>query len=388
MVKFLIKRPIAVFMTTLAFMLLGVVASTRIPTSLMPNISIPEITVQISYPNNTARELETNVVRVVRNQLLQVGNLKDISSETRDGFATLKLSFEYGTNTNLAFVEANEKLDATLNYLPRDLDRPKVIKASATDIPIVNLTVSLKEDFSSEKFLELSDFTETVLKKRIEQLPDIALADVSGLTKPEVLVTPNIQKLQSLGVNSNELINAIKQNNFELGNLLVQNGIYQYNFKFANPLKSKKDIEAIYLNIHDKLFQLQDLAEVQLQPEQDRGLVYVNGKRAIAMAIIKQADARVYELKESLEKVTASFVEDYPNLEFSTNQDQTKLLKLSIDNLKSSLWIGSFLAILIMFFFLQDIKSPLIIAISIPLSLIISVLFMYLFGLSINMDLF
>ena len=206
MVKFLINRPIAVFMATLAFLLLGIVASTRIPTSLMPDIPIPEITIQVSYPNNTARELETNVIRPLRNQLLQVGNLKDITSETRDGFATLKLSFEYGTNTNLAFVEANEKVDASLNYLPRDLDRPKVIKASATDIPIVNLTVSLKEDFSSEKFLELSDFTETVLKKRIEQLPDIALADISGLTKPEILVTPNIQKLQSLGINSNELI--------------------------------------------------------------------------------------------------------------------------------------------------------------------------------------
>ena len=384
MVKFLINRPIAVFMTTLALLLLGIVVSFRIPTSLMPNIPIPEITVQISYPNNTARELETNVIRPLRNQLLQVGNLKDITSETRDGFATLKLKFEYGTNTNLAFVETNEKVDASLNYLPRDLDRPKVIKASATDIPILNLTVALKENFSDENFLELSDFTEAVLKKRIEQLPDIALADISGLTKPEILVTPDIQKLQSLGISANELINAIKQNNFELGNLLVQNGIYQYNFKFANPLKNKKDIETIYLNIHDKLFQIKDLANVTLRSEQDRGLVYVNGKRALVLAIIKQADARVYELKESLEKVTNAFKEDYPNLEFSTNQDQTKILKLSIDNLKSSLWIGSFLAIIIMFFFLQDVKSPLIIAISIPVSLVISVLFMYVFGLSIN----
>jgi multidrug efflux pump subunit AcrB len=384
MVKFLINRPIAVFMTTLAFLLLGVVSSFHIPTSLMPDIPIPEITVQVSYPNNTTRELETNVTRPLRNQLLQVSNLKEITSETRDGFATLKLKFVYGTNIHLAFVEANEKVDASLNYLPRNLDRPKVIKASVSDIPIVNLTVSLKENFSNEKFLELSDFTETVLKKRIEQLPDIALADVSGLTNPEILVTPDIQKLQSLGIGTNELITAIKQNNFELGNLLVQNGIYQYNFKFANPLKNKKDIETIYLNIHDKLFQLKDLAKVHIQSEQDIGLVYVNGKRALVLAIIKQADARVYELKESLEKVTQSFINDYPNLEFATNQDQTKLLKLSIDNLKSSLWIGSFLAIIIMFFFLQDVKSPLIIAISIPVSLIISVLFMYLFGLSIN----
>ncbi|WP_026776328.1 efflux RND transporter permease subunit [Polaribacter sp. Hel_I_88] len=384
MVKFLINRPIAVFMATLAFLLLGVVSSSRIPTSLMPNIPIPEITVQVSYPNNTTRELETNLIRPLRNQLLQVGNLKDITSETRDGFATLKLVFEYGTNTNLAFIEVNEKVDASLNYLPRDLERPKVIKASATDIPIVNLTVSLKENFSKEKFLELSDFTETVLKKRIEQLPDIALADISGLTKPEISVTPNTQKLQSLGIGTNELINEIKQNNFELGNLLVQNGIYQYNFKFANPLKNKKDIEAIYLNINDRLFQLKELAIVNLVPEKDKGLIYLNGKRAIVLSIIKQADARVYELKDALEKVTSSFNEDYPDLEFSTNQDQTKLLKLSIDNLKSSLWIGSLLAIMIMFFFLKDVKSPLIIAVSIPISLVISVLFMYLFGLSIN----
>lgn len=384
MVKFLINRPVAVFMATFAFLLLGIVASLRIPTSLMPDIAIPEITVQLTYQNNTARELETNVVRPLRNQLLQVASLKDIETETRDGFATLKLIFEYGTNTDYAFIETNEKVDASLNYLPRDLDRPKVIKASATDIPILNLTVSLKDSYSNERFLELSEFTETVLKKRIEQLPDIALADMSGQTQSEIIVTPNKNTLQSLNITNDELINAIKQNNFELGNLVVQNGIYQYNFKFSNPLRTKTDIGNIYLNINKKLFKLRDLATVVLQPEKDRGLVYLNGKRAITLAIIKQADARVYDLKEAIEVLTTAFKNDYKNLEFSTNQDQTTLLKLSIDNLKSSLWIGSLLAVLIMFFFLKDVKSPLIIAISIPVSLIISLLLMYVFGLSIN----
>tara|TARA_R110002049_G_scaffold39374_7_gene121203 strand:- start:10964 stop:13972 length:3009 start_codon:yes stop_codon:yes gene_type:complete len=383
-IKFFIDRPVAVFMATLAFLLLGIVASFRIPTSLMPDIAIPEITVQLAYQNNTAMELETNVVRPLRNQLLQVANLKDIETETRDGFATLKLIFEFGTNTDYAFIETNEKVDASLNFLPRDLDRPKVIKASATDIPILNLTVSLKDNYSGERFLELSEFTETVLKKRIEQLPDIALADMSGQTQSEIVVTPNKDKLQSLNITNNELISSITQNNFELGNLIVQNGIYQYNFKFSNPLRTKTDIEDIYLIINKKLFKLKDLATVVLQPKKDRGLVYLNGKRAIVLAIIKQADARVYDLKESLEVLTASFKNDYSNLEFSTNQDQTKLLKLSIDNLKSSLWIGSILAVLIMFFFLKDVKSPLIIAVSIPVSLIVSLLLMYVFGLSIN----
>ena len=197
MVKFLIHRPVAVFMATFAFLLLGIVASSRIPTALMPDIAIPEITVQLTYPNNTARELETNVVRPLRNQLLQVAHLKDIETETRDGFATLKLVFTHGTNTDYAFIETNEKVDGSLNYLPRDLDRPKVIKASATDIPILNLTVSLKEDYSDERFLQLSEFTEAVLKKRIEQLPDIALADMSGQTHSEIIVTPHKNKIQS-----------------------------------------------------------------------------------------------------------------------------------------------------------------------------------------------
>lgn len=384
MVKFLIHRPVAVFMATLAFLLLGVVASIQIPTSLMPDIDIPEITVQLSYPNNTARDIETNVVRPLRNQLLQVAKLKDIATETRDGFAMLKLTFNHGTNTDYAFIETNEKVDAALNFLPRDLDRPRVIKASATDIPILNLTVALNDNFSEERFLELSEFTETVLKKRIEQLPDIAMADMSGHIQPEIVVSPNLNKLESLKITNNELINAIKQNNFELGNMVVQNGIYQYNFKFSNPLRTKQDIENIYLNINGKLFKLKDLATVAVTPEKDRGYVYVNGKRAISLAIIKQADARVYDLKTSLENLSQSLIEDYPDLEFNTNQDQSSLLKLSIDNLKSSLLIGSILAVIIMFFFLKDLKSPLIIAISIPVSLLISLLLMYTLGLSIN----
>lgn len=384
MVKFLINRPIAVFMVTFAFILLGLVATYKIPTSLLPNINIPEISVYISYPNKTAREIETNVVRTLRNQLLQVGHLKDIESETRDGQSLIKLSFDYGTNTDYAFIETNEKVDGILNYLPRELDRPKVIKASASDIPVLNLTVSLKGIYNENKFLELSNFAETVLKKRIEQLPDIALADMSGQSKAEIVILPNKEKLISLNIDNEELIKAIKDNNFEFGNLLVQNGIYQYHFKFANPLRTKKDIENIYLNIHNHLFKLKDLAKVELKAQLDRGLVYNNDKRAIVFAIVKQANAQVRSLKSSLRTLLINLNKDYPELVFNTNQDQTKLLKLSLDNLKQSLLLGSILAVLIMFFFLKDVKSPLIIAVSIPVSLIISILLMYLFGMSIN----
>lgn len=384
MVKFLIDRPVAVLMISMAFIVLGVVSAIQIPTSLMPDIAVPEISVQLAYPNSTARELETNVVRPLRNSLLQLSNLKDIRSETRDGFATLKLQFDYGTDTDYAFVEANEKVDASLNVLPRDLDRPRVVKASLTDVPIVNLSVSLKDGFTKLDFLELSLFAETVLKKRLEQLPDIAFADINGQVKNEVRIRPKLDKLRSLGITNNTLIEAIKQNNFDQGNLVIQNGIYQYNFSFTNPLRDVDDIRSLYLNLEGKLFQMQELADIEMGTQREKGNVFVDGQRSINFAIIKQAETQVYKVQEELDLLLQTLRADYPELQFKTNQDQSRLLKLSIDNLKSSLLLGGLFAILILFFFLKDLKSPLIIAIAIPLSLVLSLLLMYVLGLSVN----
>ncbi len=371
-------------MTTLAILLIGIAAVVKLPTALMPDIAIPEITIQVSYPNNTARDIETNVVRPLRNQLVQVSKLKDIHTETRDGFALLKLYFDYGTNTDFAFIEANEKIDAAINFLPRDLERPRAIKAATTDIPVVTLTITEKGESNASSFLELSNFTQAVLKRRIEQLPDIALADISGLTQPEVVIEPNMLLLQSLRINTTTLEQAVKENNFELGNLIVQNGIYQYNLKFLNPLRTIDDLKTIPINIEGKLFELQDLANVSLQPQLERGQVFHNGQRTILIQIIKQSETKVADLKDNLNTLLISFKEDYPQLEIAVHKDQTKLLEISLSNLQSSLLAGSALAILIMFFFIKDIKAPLIIAISIPTSLIVSFLFMFLFGMSIN----
>lgn len=384
MVKFLIKRPIGVFTATTALLILGLVATFKIPISLIPDIPIPEISIQVSYPNSDARELESNLIRPLRNHLTQIPNIKNIQSETKDGFSIILLNFNYGVDIDYAFIEANEKVDAALNFLPRDLDRPKVVKASTTDIPLLYLTVSLSGNYSDKAFLELSSFVENILKKRIEQLPDIAMADVSGLSESEISITPDLKKMSSLGISDEQLASVIIENNFDLGNSLIQNGKYIYNFKISNPLNTKTDIENIYLSSNGKILQIKDLADVNLEPKPNKGAIFYNGKRAISMAIIKKSDARIYDLKESLQSLIDNFKKEYPNLVFETNQDQSELLEYSINSLKSSLVFGSLLAIVIMFFFNSNYKLPLIIAISIPSSLILSMLLLYLLGLSFN----
>ena len=126
-----------------ACFIVGLVTYFTIPVSLLPDIAIPEITIQVSGQNTSARELENTVVKPIRQQLMQVAALRDIHSETRDGAGIIRLSFDFGTNTDLAFIEVNEKIDAAMNYLPREIERPRVIKASATDIPVFCLNLTL-----------------------------------------------------------------------------------------------------------------------------------------------------------------------------------------------------------------------------------------------------
>ena len=144
MIKFLIRRPIAVLMAFTACFIIGVVTYFTLPVSLLPDIAIPQITVQVSGENSSARELENTVVAPVRRQLLQVAGLREIESETRDGAGIIRMAFDFGVNTDLAFIEVNEKIDAAMNRLPKETERPKAIKASATDIPVLYLNMTLK----------------------------------------------------------------------------------------------------------------------------------------------------------------------------------------------------------------------------------------------------
>lgn len=141
MVRFLLNRPISVVMTFLAAVIIGVVTYFALPVSLLPDIDIPHVTVQITGEGLGARELENTVTTPLRRHLLQVGGLDEIKSETRDGIATIRLHFDYGVNTDLAFIEVNERIDAAMNSLPRDIRRPRAVKASATDIPVLYLNM-------------------------------------------------------------------------------------------------------------------------------------------------------------------------------------------------------------------------------------------------------
>jgi multidrug efflux pump subunit AcrB len=388
MVKFLINRPVAVIMSFLAVVLLGLVAGGLLPVSLLPDIRIPEITIQVSHPNSSARELENMVVRPLRQQLLQVGRLTDIESEARDGNAIIRLRFAHGANMDYLYIEVNEKIDAAMGQLPRSMERPRVIKASASDIPVFYLNLFMKNpgggNHELSGFMELSEFADWVIRKRIEQLPQVAMVDVSGLVYQEVSVIPDPDKIAGLGLTHDHFREALELNNLTLLSLMVKDGIYQYNVRFTSTLSTVDDIENIFLMAGDRLFRFKDLASVSVRPRKPQGLYSWGGKPALSLAIIKQSEARMNDMKDEMHRLMGEFKADYPLISFELSQDQTGILDYTIGNLRNNLILGGGLAILLMFLFLKDMRSPLLIAISVPASIVISLLFFWLTGLSLN----
>ena len=389
MIKFLLQRPIAVLMAFTACFIVGLVTYFTIPVSLLPDIAIPEITVQVSGQNTSARELENTVVKTIRQQLMQVASLRDIHSETRDGAAIIRLNFDFGTNTDLAFIEVNEKIDAAMNYLPREVERPRVIKASATDIPVFCLNLTLKSDsayseINEGSFLDLCQFAETVIKRRIEQLPEVAMVDVTGILKRQLQIVPDMKLLKMSEITLDDLEAALTSNNIEPGSMTVRDGYYEYNIKFSTLLRTPEDVENIYIRKNNHIFQLKDFARISVVPEKETGASLSNGKRAVTLAVIKQADENMDNMKEALAEVTDYFASVYPDIDFSVSRNQTELLDYTISNLKQNLSLGFLFICIVAILFLGDIKSPAVIGLSMVVSLIISFLFFYLCKMSLN----
>lgn len=210
MLRKLLDRPIAVTMIAVVLLILGIVSSRLLPVSLVPDVDAPYITVQIPAQGLSARQLDETVITPLRQQLIQLSQLTDLRSEAREGNGIIRLTFEQGSDIDYLFIEVNEKIDRSTTSLPRDVERPKVIKASVTDIPAfyINLTVAGgstgrhrdERHPVSDRFAALSRFASQVITKRIEQLPEVAMVDLSGTVAPELLVIPDEAKLRQAGI--------------------------------------------------------------------------------------------------------------------------------------------------------------------------------------------
>lgn len=406
MLKNLLHRPIAVTMILIATVAIGVLSLVYIPVSLMPQIDIPRITVQCVKTGASVTEIEQQMINPLRQQLSQVAGLKDIESQSRIDAGTITMTFEPGADMDILFIEVNEKIDRAMNSLPKDMERPKIIKASAMDIPAFYVDVYYKDkaakakddrsklsgngadadvqEANNMKLAQLSKLVRNVISRRIEQLQQVAMVDISGTVGSEIQCVPDMEKLETIGMSVGDIENAIKSNDIVLGALNVVSGIYRYTIHFDAQILNKEDIENIYFRHQERMMQLKDVCQVIEKPAVRNGVVKHNDKDAISIAVIKQNDAQMEDLQDNINALLNDMKTDYPEVEFMVTRDQTQLLTYSIGNLEWNLVLAAVLACIILFVFKRSWRTPLLIIISIPLSLILTLLCFYVLGISLN----
>ncbi|SHN00636.1 Multidrug efflux pump subunit AcrB [Cyclobacterium lianum] len=382
MVRFLIARPIAVGMTFLALLIFSIILFRTLPISLLPPIDVPQIVIKVNYPNTSPESIEQNVLRPIREGMVTLNGLQDMESKAGSEVGNVRLSFDYQTQMELAYIAVNEKIDRLTNSLPDDMPRPQVVRINTNDIPIVRLQVVPSEGVD---FAEVSLLTENVIKKRLEQLDGVALVDINGRQERVIVVTPDKPVLAGLGMQEADLIQAIEAGNSELPGISVEDGQFRYYLRLATRIETPDDVRNLPVRSPSGYtVNLAKVAEVKYDLAKPAGFHLYQGREGLVVTIHKQSAAKMNEIMPLVYEAVSLFEKDYPQVEFALTQDQSTLLNAGINNLQTSLLFGGLFAFGILFVFMGNYRTPIIIGISLPASLLISFSVFYFFDISIN----
>ncbi|EAZ81214.1 efflux RND transporter permease subunit [Algoriphagus machipongonensis] len=382
MVRFLLARPIAVFMTFMALIVFSFIVLRTLPISLLPPIDVPQIVVKVNYPNASPEAIEQNVLSPIREGLITLNGLEEMDSKAGSEVGTIRLTFDYSTQMELAYIDVNEKIDRLTNSLPEDLVRPEVIRINTSDIPVARVQVVPKEGVDE---VEVSQLAENVLKKRIEQLPGVSLVDINGKKNRIISVKPNKEALAALGMTQQNVISTIQSSNADLDGISVKDGQFRYYLRLATRVDTPDDIKNLPIRTAEgAIIPLNKLAEVNYETKEMLGYHLYGEQESLVITVHKQASAKMNELMPELKASLELFRVDYPQVDFDLTQDQSNLLNAAISNLETSLLFGGIFAFAVLFLFMKDYRLPLIIGVSLPSSLVISFLIFYFFNLSIN----
>ena len=382
MIRFLLERPIAVMMSFLALVVFSGIVFRLLPISLLPPIDVPQIVVKVTYPNASPESIEQNVLQQIREGLITLNGLEEMESKAGSEVGTVRLTFDYGTQMELAYIDVNEKIDRLVNTLPRDLTRPEVIRINTSDIPVARVQVIPKADTDP---VEVSLLAENVLKKRIEQLTGVSLVDINGKRERIISVEPDDEALAALGMTQQNLIDAIQAGNAELPGISVKDGQFRYFLRLATRVDTPADVESLPVrSAKGAIVPLGRVAKARYETQEMLGFHLFGLQEGLVITVHKQASAKMNELIPELKASLDYFRADYPQVEFELTQDQSNLLNAAISNLQTSLLFGGIFAFAVLFLFIKDFRIPLIMGVSLPTSLLISFLVFYFFGISIN----
>lgn len=385
------RRPVAITMLTFAVLLFGMVSMSRLPVTLLPDLSYPTLTIRTELPGAAPTEVETLVTKPVEETLGVIKGVRQVRSVSRAGQSDVTLEFNWGTGMDYAVLDVREKLDAL--QLPKEAVRPIVLRFDPSQDPILRLGLALKHDDAKAAPLaddatlkRLRRVAEDLVQKPLEGVDGVAAVKISGGLEDEVQVLVDLKKLSQLNVGLQQISERLQAENANISGGRVDQGAASYLVRTLNQFQSLDELADTILLVRDgRNIQVKDVAEVRPGHREREAIIRIDGGEAVEIALYKEGDSNTVEIadgvKRNLEQLQTSLPAD---LELKTLYDQSIFIRQATDEVLKSALEGGVLAILVLYLFLRSSTITAIIATAIPVSVIATFNLMYAWDLSLN----
>lgn len=384
----LLRKPIASIILVLAVLIFGGVTLSRLSIELLPDITEPTLLVSTEYVGAPALDVEYRINEPLERVLGSVRGIREVKGMARQGQSLIFLTFNWGMDMDLAFLNVREKLDQARYFLPNQAGRPQLIYSSASDEPIATLALTLRND-SGQKFedrLELKRWAEQVFSRRLEQQEGIAQALLVGAVEPEVQIQFNPKQLDRYGLTFAHVERVIQEANLFSASGELRDGLYRYALKIQSRIRSLDDIKNIPVTslANGRVLLLSELAEIKVSEADPTSFALLDNREVITVLVKKEYGANTVTVFETLKAVLGEVRNQHQDIEIEILNEDASYIENSVVNLLQTLLIGGILAFIVLFLFLDDARSPFTIGVSIPVSIFLTFTVMYLFDIQLN----
>ena len=375
------RNGIAILMASLAIVVLGATSLGRMPIDLFPNINYPSIRIGTIYKGANVGDIERTVTYPIEKAVSAVSNVRYVESRSRQGISVVEVFFTWGSDLDAGLTEVVQRIQQIMNTLPTGVQQPFILKFDLSNIPVCLVTLS--GGGLDEK--QLYDLAYNSVEPQLERLSGVASANVDGGKIRQITVNLNRDLLYSKGISVTEVASAVNDSNFLLPSGDVKLGTIDYNVFTNNQFSIVEPMEDIVVRrVDGKPIRVRVLGRVEDSAETQQSIVRVNGERAVYLRVNKQPGANTVEVVDAVRRTVPGLLGVPPGVRVNLTFDQSTYIRQSIHSLWHEAAVGSILAFLVILIFLRSFVSTVIISIAIPLSLLLTLVAMYMLGQTLN----
>lgn len=382
--EFGVRKPVSNLMVFCAIILLALYSFTRLGIDSMPEIESPVISVITSYPGANPEDVEIRVTQPLENQLATTPDLEKITSKSMDSTSVISLKFRWGTNLDEASNNIRDRIDLAKRFLPdipAEIENPFLFKFNTANIPIVFFGFTAKESYA-----ELYDLVDNTIGDALRQLPGVGTVQLFGGMQRQINVWIDRERLEGYGLSILDIKNVLARENITqpVGNL--KTGLTDYLMRLPGEFQSPEEMNLVTIGKKDgRVVYLRDVARVEDGFKEKTLFARINKAQGMMMMVQKQTGTNTVEVTERVKKRVAELKKILPaDVEATVIFDTSQDIIDSLNTLSSSVWMAIVLVILVVWFFLRHVVSSMIIALTIPFSLLITFIYLFLSGKTIN----